>query len=209
MLLTGRKNSHLSSTKRCCGVLSAAEVTQSRSLGWTSQPHPLWHSLKQEVLWVFLYPFPPTSFLVTVCYFLNLNVSFLSSPLSLAEILLFCFTNSIKIFPRFPPHNSLWSLLHLEPHALLYFLWHLPHSTSCCGCLILLKRLWTSWRQVQYFEKVLIKYLLDWVPDFLLSAGFSTNAMIRTFFLFLSNLFALLTSFFGSGYCSFSDLSCI
>lgn len=84
--------------------------------GWalpTPSLHDVLSSLKCS--WYFLFLFLPHLFLWLCLLFLNLNSSFpFYSSLSLAEILLFCFMDSIKTFPDFPPHSWLWSLLHLN-----------------------------------------------------------------------------------------------
>ena len=82
----------------------------------------------------------------------------------------------------FPSSQLVFISSSFEPHcALLYLLWHLIDTFILCyDCLILSIRLWTSWGQVLNIEKVLTKYLLNWVPDFLLSAGYSINVLHQT-----------------------------
>lgn len=135
------KNSHLSNVKRYCGILSTAKVTWSCSPAELLQPPPfvINISFKLEMLVVFFILFPPTSFFCNhVCCFLNLNSSFpFYSPSHWLKSCYF-FHQLHKNLSRFPSSQLALIFSSFEPHCvLLYFLWHLTHSTSCYGCLIL------------------------------------------------------------------------
>lgn len=103
-------------------------------------PHPLSNiSFKLEMLVIFFFiPFPPTSFFCNcVCYFLNLNSFPFYSPSHWLKSCYF-FHQLHKNLSRFPSSQLALIFSSFEPHCvLLYFLWHLTHSTSCYGCLIL------------------------------------------------------------------------
>lgn len=192
----------MSNVKRCCGIPSTGKIIWSCYLGWTNPPTLCDVLSSSKCRQYFLLLFFPHLFCGCICCFLDLNSSFaFYSPLLLAEILLFCFmsaTTSIKT-SRFPTSQLALISSSFNPHcAFLFLLWHFTHLTLCYGRLISFMRLWTTW--VLYVEKVLIRCLLNWVPEFSLSARHSVDvlhqmlAMSRTLFLFPSNLFALLTS---------------
>lgn len=103
-------------------------------------PHPLSSTFLSSLRcwWFFFIPFPPTSFFCNcVCYFLNLDSSFpFYSPSHWLKS--YFFHQLHKNLSRFPSSQLALIFSSFEPHCvLLYFLWHLQHSTSCYGCLIL------------------------------------------------------------------------
>lgn len=153
-------------------------------------------------------PFPSTPFFVTPYFhFLNLNSFFpFHSPLFAGQnpAILFHECNQLhKNLSWFPSPQLAFISSSLEPHcALLYplvalnpfiLLWLSHHLDEIVNFLRASTICW----------KVLIKYLLNWVLDFSLSAGYSVNILHKAFselYSFFSQTFSLLTSFFCSDF---------